>query len=86
MSDQDPAIKKAVDELLPLSSHRLCMWHITTKLPEKVYIPLLFSTIEYSLQKNYYLIHNFCYSLYAYNFMLFVFFLVNLGNCQQFRL
>ncbi|XP_052624911.1 protein FAR1-RELATED SEQUENCE 5-like [Lactuca sativa] len=36
MSDQDPTIKKAVDELLPLSSHRLCMWHITTKLPKKL--------------------------------------------------
>lgn len=53
MSDQDPTIKKAVDELLPLSSHHLCIWHITTKLPKKVYIPLLFSTIEYSLQKNF---------------------------------
>nr|KAJ0222460.1 hypothetical protein LSAT_V11C200058030 [Lactuca sativa] len=35
MSNQDLEIKKVVDELSPLSSHRLCMWHITSKLPKK---------------------------------------------------
>ncbi|KAL7614827.1 hypothetical protein Lser_V15G05387 [Lactuca serriola] len=36
MSNQDLEIKKVVDELPPLSSHRLCMWHITSKLPKKL--------------------------------------------------
>ncbi|KAI3767901.1 hypothetical protein L2E82_18330 [Cichorium intybus] len=36
LSDQDPAMKKAVEEVFPLSHHRLCMWHITAKFPKKV--------------------------------------------------
>ena len=38
LSDQDPALKKAIDKVFPLAHHRLCMWHITKKLPNKVYI------------------------------------------------
>ncbi|XP_052621238.1 protein FAR1-RELATED SEQUENCE 6-like [Lactuca sativa] len=36
LSDQDPALKKAIDKVFPLAHHRLCMWHITKKLPNKV--------------------------------------------------
>lgn len=36
LSDQDPAMKKAIEQVLPESQHRLCMWHITSKLSNKV--------------------------------------------------
>ncbi|CAI9294868.1 unnamed protein product [Lactuca saligna] len=36
LSDQDPAMKKAIETVFPQSIHRLCMWHITFKLPLKV--------------------------------------------------
>nr|XP_043614777.1 protein FAR1-RELATED SEQUENCE 5-like [Erigeron canadensis] len=36
VTDQDPAMKKAIEVVLPESRHRLCMWHITQKLPSKV--------------------------------------------------
>ncbi|XP_023763346.1 protein FAR1-RELATED SEQUENCE 5-like [Lactuca sativa] len=34
--DQDPALKKAIDKVFPFAHHRLCMWHITKKLPNKI--------------------------------------------------
>nr|KAJ0209323.1 hypothetical protein LSAT_V11C400182840 [Lactuca sativa] len=36
ISDQDPALKKAIDKVFPFAHHRLCMCHITKKLPNKV--------------------------------------------------
>nr|KAJ0224110.1 hypothetical protein LSAT_V11C200058000 [Lactuca sativa] len=36
ISDQDPALKKAINTVFPSAHHRLCMWHITKKLPNKV--------------------------------------------------
>ncbi|KAI3516261.1 hypothetical protein L1887_15172 [Cichorium endivia] len=36
ITDQDPAMKKAIERVFPNSRHRLCMWHITSKLPVKV--------------------------------------------------
>ncbi|XP_071695840.1 protein FAR1-RELATED SEQUENCE 5-like [Rutidosis leptorrhynchoides] len=36
MTDQDPAMKKAVEEVFKTARHRLCMWHITEKLTSKV--------------------------------------------------
>ncbi|XP_023758862.2 protein FAR1-RELATED SEQUENCE 5-like [Lactuca sativa] len=36
ISDQDPALKKAIDTVFPSAHHRLCMWHITKKLPNKI--------------------------------------------------
>ncbi|GJX27382.1 FAR1-related sequence 5-like protein [Tanacetum coccineum] len=36
VTDQDGALRKAVVKMFPDSHHRLCMWHITEKLPEKV--------------------------------------------------
>ena len=36
LTDQDGAVRKAVLKMFPESHHRLCMWHITQKLPGKV--------------------------------------------------
>ncbi|XP_071741266.1 protein FAR1-RELATED SEQUENCE 5-like [Rutidosis leptorrhynchoides] len=36
MTDQDPAMKIAVEEVFKTARHRLCMWHITEKLTSKV--------------------------------------------------
>ncbi|KAH6771127.1 hypothetical protein C2S52_015930 [Perilla frutescens var. hirtella] len=35
ITDQDPALKIAVEQSFPDSRHRLCMWHIMMKVPEK---------------------------------------------------
>ncbi|KAH6780607.1 hypothetical protein C2S52_011844 [Perilla frutescens var. hirtella] len=35
ITDQDPALKIAVEQSFPDSKHRLCMWHIMMKVPEK---------------------------------------------------
>ncbi|CAI9300121.1 unnamed protein product [Lactuca saligna] len=34
-SDQDPTLKKAINTVFPSAHHRLCMWHITKKFPNK---------------------------------------------------
>ncbi|GJX80746.1 FAR1-related sequence 5-like protein [Tanacetum coccineum] len=36
VTDQDGALRNAVVKMFPDSHHRLCMWHITEKLPGKV--------------------------------------------------
>lgn len=36
ITDQCPAIKKALAKHWPSAKHRLCMWHIMTKLPAKI--------------------------------------------------
>jgi hypothetical protein len=36
ITDQDPAIKKAVPAVFKKARHRFCMWHIMTKVPDKV--------------------------------------------------
>ncbi|KAK1406451.1 hypothetical protein QVD17_41749 [Tagetes erecta] len=36
VTDQDAAIRRAVEDVLPTSRHRLCMWHIWDKLTSKV--------------------------------------------------
>ncbi|XP_022007294.1 protein FAR1-RELATED SEQUENCE 5-like [Helianthus annuus] len=36
ISDQDPAMKKAIEDTWTESRHRLCMWHIMDKLTAKV--------------------------------------------------
>ncbi|XP_076896330.1 protein FAR1-RELATED SEQUENCE 5-like [Bidens hawaiensis] len=36
LTDQDPAMKQAVSSVLTESTHRLCMWHITNKIPVKL--------------------------------------------------
>ncbi|KAK9053505.1 hypothetical protein SSX86_030139 [Deinandra increscens subsp. villosa] len=44
LTDQDPAIKKAARSVLDKTTHRLCTWHITQRLPLKVYGDLLKNT------------------------------------------
>jgi transposase-like protein len=36
LTDQDPALKQAIEAVFPNSRHRLCMWHIMKKLKSKV--------------------------------------------------
>lgn len=36
ITDQDPAMKIAIENVLPETTHRLCMWHIMKKVREKV--------------------------------------------------
>ena len=36
VTDQDPAMKIAIEKIFPDSRHRLCMWHIMQKLSGKV--------------------------------------------------
>ncbi|GKC69596.1 FAR1 DNA binding domain, zinc finger, SWIM-type, MULE transposase domain containing protein [Tanacetum coccineum] len=36
VTDQDPAMKIAIEEILPNTRHRLCMWHIMAKVTTKV--------------------------------------------------
>lgn len=36
VTDQDPAMKRAIKDVLPRTRHRLCMWHIWDKLKTKV--------------------------------------------------
>ncbi|XP_058071250.1 protein FAR1-RELATED SEQUENCE 5-like [Magnolia sinica] len=36
ITDQDPAIAAAIASVFPNTEHRLCMWHIVQKLPEKL--------------------------------------------------
>lgn len=38
VTDQDPAMKQAIEMVFPASRHRLCMWHIMQKLTSKVLI------------------------------------------------
>ncbi|XP_031131890.1 protein FAR1-RELATED SEQUENCE 5-like [Ipomoea triloba] len=40
ITDQDPALKEVVPEVFPESRHRFCMWHIMTKLVEKMGVTL----------------------------------------------
>ncbi|XP_035842071.1 protein FAR1-RELATED SEQUENCE 5-like [Helianthus annuus] len=36
VTDQDPAMKQAIEEVFPISRHRCCMWHIMKKVADKV--------------------------------------------------
>ena len=36
ITDQDPAMKVAINAKFPLTTHRFCIWHIMRKLSEKV--------------------------------------------------
>ncbi|XP_035838082.1 protein FAR1-RELATED SEQUENCE 5-like [Helianthus annuus] len=44
ITDQDPAMRKAIQDTWPESRHRLCMWHIMDKLTTKVGANLCNST------------------------------------------
>ncbi|KAK9048885.1 hypothetical protein SSX86_032148 [Deinandra increscens subsp. villosa] len=41
LTDQDPAMKSAIDKTFVFAIHRLCMWHIMKKLPTKVHADVL---------------------------------------------
>jgi transposase-like protein len=34
-TDEDASMKAAISKILPDTTHRLCMWHIMDKVPEK---------------------------------------------------
>ena len=36
LSDQDPAVKVAIEKVFPNSVHRFCMWHIMFKVAAKI--------------------------------------------------
>ncbi|XP_021985613.1 protein FAR1-RELATED SEQUENCE 5-like [Helianthus annuus] len=36
VTNQDPAMKQAIEEVFPTSRHQLCMWHIMKKVADKV--------------------------------------------------
>jgi hypothetical protein len=36
ITDEDTSMKAAIAQILPDTTHRLCMWHIMEKVPEKV--------------------------------------------------
>ncbi|KAF5806235.1 putative MULE transposase domain, FHY3/FAR1 family [Helianthus annuus] len=38
VTDQDPAMKQAIEEVFPISRHRLCMWHIMKKVADKLFV------------------------------------------------
>ncbi|XP_019174042.1 PREDICTED: protein FAR1-RELATED SEQUENCE 5-like [Ipomoea nil] len=40
-TNQDPALKIVVPHIMPTTRHRFCMWHIMTKVGEKVGVALL---------------------------------------------
>ncbi|KAG6390848.1 hypothetical protein SASPL_148593 [Salvia splendens] len=41
ITDQDPAMTKALAQVLPETVHRYCLWHILNKFPEKI-SPVIF--------------------------------------------
>ena len=54
VTDEDESMKIAIQQILRDTIHRLCMWHIMRKLPEKVGPPLredehFYSTINSSV-------------------------------------
>ncbi|KAK1414836.1 hypothetical protein QVD17_30595 [Tagetes erecta] len=44
VTDQDPTMKKAIEEVFTCSRHRLCMWHVMHKLSTKVGVTLCKTT------------------------------------------
>ncbi|KAK1424111.1 hypothetical protein QVD17_19425 [Tagetes erecta] len=44
VTDQDPAMKKAIEDVFSGSRHRLCMWHVMHKLSTKVGVTLCNTT------------------------------------------
>lgn len=40
ITDQDPAMKEVIPQIFPDTRHRFCMWHIMTKVNEKVGVKL----------------------------------------------
>nr|GEY42390.1 protein FAR1-related sequence 5-like [Tanacetum cinerariifolium] len=49
VTDQDDALRNTIVKMFPESHHRLCMWHITQKLPGKFML-----CFEYAMEKQRY--------------------------------
>ena len=46
VTDQDPAMKQAIEEVFSTSRHRLCMWHIMKKVADKVFHAIFLSFVR----------------------------------------
>ena len=49
VTDQDGAMRNAIESEFAGSKHRLCMWHITQKLPGKEFSALLLFLLLYHM-------------------------------------
>nr|XP_043625945.1 protein FAR1-RELATED SEQUENCE 5-like [Erigeron canadensis] len=56
ITDQDQAMKNAIQNVFPDARHRWCLWHIMKKLPEKLGSHRKYKFIKYRLKKVVYLI------------------------------
>ncbi|GKC54438.1 FAR-RED impaired response 1-like protein [Tanacetum coccineum] len=54
ITDQDQAMKNAVEIVFPHARHRWCLWHIMKKLPEKFGKHKKYKSIKYKLKKAVY--------------------------------
>ncbi|KAA8525807.1 hypothetical protein F0562_007662 [Nyssa sinensis] len=54
ITDQDKAMKKAIEKVLPNTRHRWCLWHIMKKIPEKLKGYKDYESIKFILQKAVY--------------------------------
>lgn len=62
VTDQDPAMKQAVEFVYPGSRHRLCMWHIMQKFTAKVFL-CFFEVVVFTTKIVYHLISIYVYVL-----------------------
>ena len=53
VTDQDPAMKQAIEAVFDKSRHRLCIWHIMKKLADKVRLNYNLRYYYYNLRNNY---------------------------------
>lgn len=63
ITDQDLSMKAAIVKVFPTSRHRLCMWHITEKLPVKVLLYINYEFVKYFLFTCSVWFHEFCVSV-----------------------
>ncbi|KAA8541383.1 hypothetical protein F0562_025347 [Nyssa sinensis] len=54
ITDQDKAIKKAIEKVFPNTCHRWCLWHIMKKIPKKLKGYKEYESIKSILQKAVY--------------------------------
>ncbi|XP_071700129.1 protein FAR1-RELATED SEQUENCE 4-like [Rutidosis leptorrhynchoides] len=54
ITDQDQAMKKAIEIVFPDSRHRWCLWHIMNKIPKKFGKHAKYKSIKYRLKKAVY--------------------------------
>ncbi|XP_071741407.1 protein FAR-RED IMPAIRED RESPONSE 1-like [Rutidosis leptorrhynchoides] len=54
ITDQDQAMKKAIEVVFPNARHRWCLWHVLKKLPEKFGRHKRYKSIKYRLKKAVY--------------------------------